>query len=362
MNEAATQRARLRRNCDLILPGFRERTPAQEFAAMAQWCEANQIVHDSYGEGDLLAQFETKVARLLGKETAVFMPSGVMAQMIAIRIWTERQAIPRFGFHATSHLALHEEEAYQALFRLHGVPVGNRLQPIAAADVAGLRQPLGCLLVELPSREIGGQLPEWADLQALKEAARQQGIPLHMDGARLWECRACYGQSHEAIAEGFDSVYVSTYKGLGGLAGAVLAGDQDFIRQARLWQRRLGGTLVRQSPMVVSAAMRFDARLAALDACYQRALALAHGLAALPEVRVNPRRPQANMLHLFFDAPADRINAARDLIAAEQRAWVINDAKPSEVPGWSKVELYVGDTLQERDNASVLPLFSQLLA
>jgi threonine aldolase len=361
MNELATQRARLRRASDVILPGFRERTPAQEFSALAQWCEANEIVHDLYGEGDILAQFEGKVARILGKEAAVFMPSGVMAQMIAIRIWTEQQAIPRFGFQATSHLALHEEEAYQALFRLHGVPLGNRLQPIAAADVKGLRQPLGCLLVELPSREIGGQSPEWADLQELKEAARQQGLPLHMDGARLWECRAFYGQSHSAIAQGFDSVYVSTYKGIGGLAGAVLAGDHGFILQARLWQRRMGGTLIRQSPMVLSAAMRFDARLEALDGCYQRALALANGLAALPGVRVNPRRPQANLLHLFFDAPADRVNAARDRIAAEQRTWVINDAKPAEVPGWSRTELYVGDTLQERDNASVLPLFGQLL-
>jgi threonine aldolase len=361
MMDTAKQRTLLRQNSEVVIPGFRALPPAEEFMAMARWCESNQIVHDAYGEGEVLAGFEEKVARTLGKEAAVFMPSGVMAQMIAIRIWTEQRAIPRFGFHATSHLAIHEEEAYQALFQLHGVPVGNRLRPILAADVAAIRQPLGCLLLELPSREIGGQLPEWTDLEALKEAVRQRSLPLHMDGARLWECRAFYGQSYEAIAQGFDSVYVSAYKGIGGLAGALLAGGQDFIRHARLWQRRMGGTLIRQSPMVVSAAMRFDARLALLDACYQRTLSLANGLAALPGVRVNPRHPQTNMLHLFFDAPADRVNAARDRIAAEQRHWVINNAKPCEVPGWCTAELYVGDTLQERDNASVLPLFAQLL-
>ena len=362
MTDSTAQRLLLRLNSEVILPGFRELTPAQEFLAMGQWCETHRVSHDSYGTGDLLAGFEGKVARILGKEAAAFMPSGVMAQMIAVRIWTERAGIPRFGCHATSHLALHEEEGYQALFRLHGVPVGDRLRPILAADVAGLQQPLGCLLLELPAREIGGQLPEWADLQDLKAAARQQGLPLHMDGARLWECRAFYGQSHAAIAQGFDSVYVSAYKGLGGIAGALLAGDHGFIQQARLWQRRMGGTLIRQSPMVISAAMRFDARLALLDACYLRTLDLAKGLAGLPRVRVNPSRPQANLLHLFFDAPADRVNAARDRIAAEQRHWVINNAKPCPVPGWSSTELYVGDTLQERDNASVLPLFAQLLA
>jgi threonine aldolase len=362
MMDSAKQRMLLRQNSEVVFPGFRTLPPAQEFMAMARWCESNQIAHDAYGEGDLLEGFEAKVARMLGKEAAAFMPSGVMAQMIALRIWTEQRAIPRFGFHATSHLALHEEEAYQALFHLHGVPVGDRLQPILAADVAAIRQPLGCLLLELPSREIGGPLPEWADLQAIKEAARQQGMPLHMDGARLWECRAFYGQSYDAIAQGFDSVYVSVYKGIGGLAGALLAGDSGFIQHARLWQRRMGGTLVRQSPMVVSAAMRFDARLALLDACYQRTLSLASGLAALPGVRILPRRPQTNMLHLFFDAPADRINAARDRIATAERHWVINNAKPCEVPGWSTTELYVGDTLQERDNAAVLPLFSRLLS
>ncbi|MGY1955175.1 beta-eliminating lyase-related protein, partial [Pseudomonas pergaminensis] len=75
---------------------------------------------------------------------------------------------------------------------------------------------------------------------------------------RLWETRAYYQRSYAEIAEGFSSVYVSAYKGLGGIAGSLLAGDTDFIQQARLWRKRLGGTLIKQSPMVVSTAMRFD--------------------------------------------------------------------------------------------------------
>ena len=108
--------------------------------------------------------------------------------------------------------------------------------------------------------------------------APSAAIPLHMDGARLWESRAFYGRPYAEIAEGFASVYVSAYKGLGGIAGAVLAGDEDFIAEARLWRRRMGGTLIHQSPMIVSAAMRLDARLAQMDACYARALGLAAGL------------------------------------------------------------------------------------
>jgi threonine aldolase len=362
MPATAEDRARRRAACHTVFPGFRTPTPAEEFRALAAWCEANDVIHDTYGEGRLVNDFEADIARRLGKAAAVFMPSGTMAQLAAVRIWTQRAGLGRFGVHATSHLLLHEREAYQALLGLHGVPVGDRRRPILAADLETARQPLACLLVELPAREIGGQAPDWEGLEALKEAARAAGLPLHMDGARLWECGAFYGRPYAQIAEGFASVYVSTYKGLGGLAGAVLAGDADFIAEARLWQRRFGGNLVGQTALVASAAMRLEARLAQLPACYDRALSLAAGLAGLPGVRVNPATPQANMMHIFFDAPADAVLARRDAIAAADGVWVINDPRPADAPGWSLTELYVGDTLAGLDDAATLPRFANLFA
>jgi threonine aldolase len=242
---------------------------------LAEWRRANGVTHDSYGEGALIEDFERRIAGLVGKEAAAVMPSGVMAQLAALRVWTERARLDRFGLHPTSHLIGHEREAYQAVFGLHGAVVGDRLRPMTAADLDAERSPLACLIVELPIREAGGQLPAWEELAALKDAARKRSIPLHMDGARLWESRAFYGRSHAEIADGFGSVYVSLYKGLGGIAGAVLAGDQDFIAEARIWRRRMGGTLVHQSPIIISAAMRLDARLAQMDACHARALTLA---------------------------------------------------------------------------------------
>jgi threonine aldolase len=182
-----------------------------------------------------------------------------------------------------------------------------------------------------------------------------------MDGARLWECQAYYGKSYAEIAQGFASVYVSTYKALGGIAGAVLAGDEDFIAEARLWQRRMGGILVRQSPMIASAAMRLDHRLGVLGACYERALSLAKGLARLQRIRINPATPRTNMMHIHFDASAETILWRRDEIAEREGAWVINGARATDVPGWCLTELSVGDTLVERDNADVLPLFEALL-
>ncbi len=178
-------RRTLRDSCPIVWPGFATPPPAEEFRLMGEWCAANTVSHDLYGEGALIEGFEAKIAALLGKPAAVFMPSGVMAQLIAVRIWTQRAGFGRFGLHPTSHLALHEEQAYEALFGLHGAPVGGRLTPILAGDVEALAQPLACLLMELPIREAGGQLPTWAELEALKAAAAARGLPLHLDGARL---------------------------------------------------------------------------------------------------------------------------------------------------------------------------------
>ena len=354
------QRLQLRKNCELILPDFAERSPAEEFRDMAAWCDLNGIEHDHYGKGSVVEAFEGKIATLLGMDAAVFMPSGIMAQSAALKVWAETARLSRFGMHPTSHLAMHEEEAYSSLLQCHGVLLGDRLRPLTAEDLNASPQPMACVIVELPIREAGGQLPTWDALEDLKAAARQRRLPLHMDGARLWECAAYYGKSYSEIAAGFDSVYVSVYKGIGALSGALLAGSTDFIAQARLWRRRLGGTLYHLSPMVASAAMRFDDRLALMPALYRRTLELASGLAGLAAYRVNPATPQTNMLHLYVAASVDAVANARDRIAAEDRCWLVGGLRTAEVPGWSAAEIYVGDRLLHAENDRVLRLFSRL--
>ena len=360
MPRTPEERQALRRRCALILPGFDSPDAAAEFRQLAHWCEHQGVSHDTYGKGALVEGFERKVALLLGKPAATFMPSGVMAQLAAVRIWTETARLDRFGMHPTSHLINHEEQAFSSLFGLHGVPIGDRSRPMSAADLDAVAQPLACAIVELPIREAGGQLPTWDELDALKAAARARGVVLHMDGARLWESAAFYGRPHAEIAAGFGSVYVSLYKGIGAFAGAMLAGDEAFVANARLWRKRMGGTLYHMSPMVAAAAMRFDDRLACMPALYQRALSFASELNRRPMLRVNPKVPQANMLHLYFAAPADAVAQARDDLAEQSGCWLFDTLRSADVPGWCFTEIYVGDRLQKADDAQVMPLFDRL--
>ena len=362
MSLTPAQRQQLRLSCTRVLPGSPLRSPAQDFRRLADWCEAHAIAHDDYGEGPLVEGFEQKVAALLGLPAAVFMPSGVMAQAVAMRIWTEAAGLRRIGLHPTSHLLLHEEQSPSALFDLHAVPLGQARQPLRAQDLAACGQPLAAVIHEMPIRESGGRLPSWDELQALKDLARQRGVRLHLDGARLWESAAGFERTAAEIAAGFDSVYVSFYKGIGALTGAMLLGDTGFIDQARLWRRRMGGTLYHLSPMVASAAMQFDARLALMPALLQRARALAAALTPVPGLRVDPERPHVNMMHLWFDAGVDAVQDARDTVAAESGCWLFGGVREADAPGWSRAELYVGDALLDLSDEQVLPLFRRLTA
>jgi threonine aldolase len=187
-----------------------------------------------------------------------------------------------------------------------------------------------------------------------------------MDGARLWEAREHYAPATYAdVCAQFDSVYVSFYKGIGALAGAMLLGPEDFIAEARIWRRRHGGTLVQLHPFVASAAMRFDEQLAKMAAYRTRALAFAEALADIDGLKVEPSPPQVNLFHLHLGASADALTAARDRIATEDAVWLAPRFSADRGPGQASAEIYVGDNLLARprgdDRTLLAPLYGKLL-
>ena len=317
---------------------------------------------DMYGNGELITSFEKRVADLLGKEAGVFMPSGTMAQQIALRIWSDRHHSPHVAFHPTCHLEIHEQKAYQLLHGLHGVLVGSPYQLMTLDDLKQVRDPLAALLLELPQREIGGQLPSWDELVAITTWARERSIALHMDGARLWECQPFYQRSYAEIAALFDTVYVSFYKILGGIAGAMLLGPQDFIAEARLWQRRHGGNLVQMYPFVLSAQHGLDTRLARIPQYCAKAREIAGILSTFPQVEIMPNPPHTNMLHVFIHADKDRLEEAAAQIAREQKIWLFRYYTPSQIPGYYKVEFTVGDATLEFSAEEIQSLFEKLIS
>jgi threonine aldolase len=348
--------------CHTVLPGHRARSPAQVFAAMATWCEQNNVAHDVYGSGALIEEFEAKVAALLGFEAAVFCISGTMAQVTALRLACEERASQLVALHPTSHIIVHEKSNYQLLGHFHALQVGDRHRPWSADDLVAIPDKLGAVAMELPMREIGGQNPSWAELDAIKAHCRQRGVHLHMDGARLWEAAAGYQRPLRDVAAGFDSAYVSLYKGIGGLGGALLAGSAAFVARAAEWFRREGGNLVHRSPYVVSAAMQFDQRLAAFPDYFARTKWLYQQLLAHPLIRPNPAQPQANMLHLHLPVSRERALAIRNQLAEQHGIWLFGRASHAALPDTSVAELYVGDNLLNLPDQAVRDALARFCA
>ncbi|MFN2460130.1 MAG: beta-eliminating lyase-related protein [Candidatus Velthaea sp.] len=143
-----------RADCAHAIAGHAYASPADMLRALAQ--EAGNADRDVYGEGESLAAFERKIAAVLGKEAAVFMPSGTMAQQIALRIAADRAGVRAFAAHRTTHVVLHERDGYDRLHRLAFVPAGSAFVQLGSDDIRAIAEPVSTVLLELPQRELGG--------------------------------------------------------------------------------------------------------------------------------------------------------------------------------------------------------------
>lgn len=298
---------------------------------------------DVYGEGELIENFEAHVAGMLGKPAAVFLPSGVLAQSIALRIHADRCGRNTIGLHPTSHLLLHERDGYRKLWGLEAAQLGDAEKVLTRSDLAAASpDELAAVVLELPMREIGGQLPDWDDLQAQVDWARRHGVAVHFDGARIWQCPAHYRCSLAELCGLADSVYVSLYKDIGGIAGAVLSGDADLVDESRIWSRRAGGNLISLYPYILAAEQGFDDNLASVAEAVGYARELGPMLGTLAGVRVNPATPQSAMFHLHIGVERQRLVEA--LADYGERHDVVALPNPRAVDGEGKsvCEIAVG--------------------
>jgi threonine aldolase len=358
---AEAERRAIYMRCERFLGGHGPMRPHAVLAALAQATPADELA-DHYGEGEIIAAFEREVAGLLGKDAAIFIPSGTMAQQIALRIWSERKQCRTVGFHPTCHLELHEEKGYQALHGLRSRLVGDPRQVITLDDLNGIHEPLAALLLELPLREIGGQLPTWEELSAQSAWAHERNIALHMDGARLWESAPYYGRSYAEIAALFDTVYVSCYKGIGGISGAALTGPANFIAEARVWQRRHGGNLMQLYPYVIAAREGLRLRLPRFGQYHERAMRVAQALGEVPGIIVKPNPPQTNMMHLYLRGEPERLKAAALDIAREEKVGLFSWLAPTDLPDYWSFELSIGDAAEALTDEEITGYFQRVMS
>jgi threonine aldolase len=340
-----------RATCSRVL-GYRPVRPRDALSALQDFLPED-AEPDRYGDGGVVTELEEEIAALLGKPAALFFPSGTMAQQVVLRIWAERSGCRTIAYHPTAHVEIHEEHGYAHLHRLVARTVGQPRAPLTTADLAGVHEPLAALLLELPQREIGGPLPEWEELVAQTTWARDRGVAVHLDGARLWESLPYYGRTPAEVAGLFDTVYVSFYKGLGGIGGACLAGPDDVIREAAVWRSRHGGTLPGLWPLAASGLHGLRRNLPLMAGHLERAREIAEALRDLPGVEVVVDPPQTALMHLRLHTDAESLARAALSLAIE-RGWAVPfRSAPSESPRWRILELMVAEPAMEWPVAEV---------
>ena len=272
-------------------------TPAMKAAMM----EA-EVGDEQHGDDPTVHDLCDKMAALLGKEAAMFLPSGTMCNVIAIL--THCRKGDEVLAHETSHILHSEGGTHAALTGVQILPLKGARGLFTADDVrAAIRPktryapPQQMLEVEQTANIGGGVVWPLAQLGEVVAVAREQGWNTHMDGARLMNACVAAGVSPKDMVEGFDSVWLDFTKGLGAPLGAVLAGDRKFIGQAWRWKQRLGGSM-RQAGMCAAAAIySLDHHVERLAEDHANAKALARGLRQLPGVVVE--EPETNLV--FFD-------------------------------------------------------------
>ena len=287
-------------------------SPIEKLEQTIEDCKKLGITEwDIYGDFDkqagsassasFLRSFENEISQEFGKEDGVFMPSGGMAQSIALLIHSnthtnsntnndddddeknsKSKSKKKLSFicHRTSHLLLHEQDGYRELCGLdaiilphNDIGLGLGASPLLYQHVQDYFEEqrqnndngndvresmISTIMLELPHRELGGKITPWEDIIQLRKFATTHDIKLHCDGARIFEATTAtgYNQHNKSLlaelVDPFDSVYISFYKGLGGMSGAMLLGSKEFCDEARVWLRRFGGNLYTLLPYAVS--------------------------------------------------------------------------------------------------------------
>ncbi|PYQ54783.1 MAG: low specificity L-threonine aldolase [Acidobacteria bacterium] len=299
-----------------------------------------EVGDDVYGEDPTVVRLQERVAGLLGFEAGLWVPSGVMANEIAIRILTR-----------PGQEVLAEERSHVVQFELAGMAVLSGVMPrvvrtedghLTAEDIRAaprppsyMRSDLGLVVLENTHNFAGGTVADAALMRGAIEAAHALGLPVHVDGARLWNAAIALGAPLASLVAGADTAMVTLSKGLCAPAGSVLVSTRARIEEARRVRKQLGGGM-RQVGILASAGLvGVETMIDRLADDHAHARTLAAALAACPGVRVLPARTNIVVAELA-DRPASDVSAtlaARGVLASVMDARTLRLVTHHDVDG-----------------------------
>jgi threonine aldolase len=285
---------------------LRSDTVTQPTAAMRAAIANAEVGDDVLGDDPTVNQLEAEVAALLGKEAAVYMPSGTMTNQVALRLHTEPG--DEIILESEAHIYYYEGGAPAALSGLSCRLIPGNQGIFTAADLRRVLRPedvhfprtqLVCL--ENTHNRGGGQIFPLSEIAAIAEVCREHNLKLHLDGARFWNACIATGISEAEYAQPFDSLSVCFSKGLGAPVGSALVGSAAAMQRARRFRKMLGGGM-RQAGMIAAGALyAVQHHRARLQEDHDNAQLLATGLSEIAGIVIDPASVQTNIV--LFQTP-----------------------------------------------------------
>lgn len=275
--------------------------------AMRKCMAEAEVGDEQKGEDPAVNRLQDMVAELLGKEAAVYLPSGTMCNEISFAVWGHMG--DEMILHRDAHPVHFEVGGPAYLARLMLSPLDGPRGMFTAAQVEEAIRPESphyprSRIVEIENTHNmgGGSIWPLAQLQAVCAMAHRHGLMTHLDGARLLNAVVATGIPARTYAEPFDSAWIDLSKGLGCPVGAVLAGSQAFIKDARRLKHLFGGAMRQAGILAAAGVYALEHHVARLAEDHAHATMLAQALGALPEVSLNPTDVETNIV--IFDVGA----------------------------------------------------------
>lgn len=280
-------------------------SPREYATLLDEAASKRDLPADNYSNGGVVEELETAFAKKLGKQAAMFVPTGTLANHIALRKLAGENR--RVLVQAESHFYADSGDAGDVLSGLNLIPLAQGQSTVALDEVkrwvglsASGRVPMkvGVLSIESPVRRCDHAMVDFDELQRVCRYAREQGIRLHLDGARLFNLPYHSGRGVQEYAALFDTVFVSLWKHFNAASGAILAGDSSFIEGLYHMRRMFGGSLPQAWP-VAAVATQF---VESYEADYARAWEATDRVLALlkPERRFKVRRVPMGTSRFFL--------------------------------------------------------------
>ncbi|RYG14823.1 MAG: hypothetical protein EON92_00515 [Burkholderiales bacterium] len=333
--------------------------PAEYAILLQQAVMAGEVQADNYSNGGMIEALEQKFAGLLGKQAAMFVPTGTLANHIAVRklAGDDRRVLVQ----AESHLYNDSGDCAQTLSGLNLIPLAEGRTGMALDEVSRwversargrVEMKVGAISIETPVRRKDHASVGFEELQRICGYARERGIGLHLDGARLFNLPFHTGKTVKDYAALFDTVYVSLWKHFNGASGAILAGDARFIDGLFHTRRMFGGSLPHAWPQVALVSKYVED--------YERQYAQAWGAAdrvigLLQASGFKTRKVPDGTSKFLLSLPA----IAPEVLA--ERALRKGIVLPAGPPGATEVGLQVNATILRRSPETLAQTFVELL-